>query len=126
MAIRALLSSRQTSPPVTVRTEIPVTGCHLDKDVWGKLPLDLGTMTGVCKHTGIRGVGGMPLFLPPPVFVFVFRLSRMVCGWVLEVKWSLSDLIYKFLRGKLGSWEGKLPPPYHTHYFLQPEKPHKL
>ena len=58
-------------------------------------------MTGVHKHTKLgvcmRGCN------------FSFRLSQMVCGWVLEVNWSLHDVIYKCGGGggACGSLEGK-------------------
>ena len=39
---------------------------HLEKDVWGKLPLDLGMMTGVCVSIPKLGGLGHPPPPPPP------------------------------------------------------------
>ena len=68
----------------------------------GKLPLDLGTMTGVCKHTKTMVSGGMP----------PRSLDSLVVGYG-------GELVLKWFRNSLGGgggrslavWRGPPPPP---------------
>ena len=67
----------------------------------GKLPLDLGTMTGVCKHTKTMVSGGMP----------PRSLDSLVVGYggELVLKWFRNSLGGG---GGAGAWQfGGTPPP---------------